>query len=117
MTSWCLLHTDVNACAGAPCHLGGQRGIVLAILALMLLGVSSAGGAVTYQFEPGFYGGISQLLPPGAALTAVRNVEYFDWAATLAPLLVLGAFGRSAGCWSACSGSAMALTSGAARCR
>jgi hypothetical protein len=41
---------------------------------------------------PGFYGSISQLLPPGAALTAVRNVEYFDWAATLAPLLVLGAW-------------------------
>jgi hypothetical protein len=34
----------------------------------------------------------SQLLPPGAALTALRNVEYFDWAATLAPLLMLAAW-------------------------
>jgi hypothetical protein len=87
-----LLALAVSAAAHGLGHLGGQRGIVLAILALMLLGVSSAGGAVTYQFEPGFYGSISQLLPPGAALTAVRNVEYFDWAATLAPLLVLGAW-------------------------
>ena len=44
------------------------------------------------EFEPGFYGAVSQFLPPGAALTAVRNVQYFDWAATLAPLLVLGAW-------------------------
>jgi hypothetical protein len=87
-----LLALAVSAAAHGLGHLGGQKGIVLAILALMLLGVSSAGGAVTYQFEPGFYGSISQLLPPGAALTAVRNVEYFDWAATLAPLLVLGAW-------------------------
>jgi hypothetical protein len=39
-----------------------------------------------------FYGAVSQLLPPGAALTAVRNVHYVDWAATLTPLLVLGAW-------------------------
>jgi hypothetical protein len=87
-----LLALAVSAAAHGLGHLGGERGIVLAILLLMLLGVSSAGGAVTYRLEPGFYGAISQLLPPGAALTAVRNVEYFDWAATLAPLLVLGAW-------------------------
>jgi hypothetical protein len=51
--------------------------------------MSTTGGAVTYEFEPGFYAAVSQLLPPGAALTAVRNVQYFDWAATLAPLTVL----------------------------
>lgn len=56
----------------------------------MLLGVSSAGGAVSYQFEPGFFGAVSQLLPPGAALTAIRNVEYFDWSATPGPVVVLG---------------------------
>jgi hypothetical protein len=87
-----LLALAVSAAAHGLGHLGGERGIVLAILLLMLLGVSSAGGAVTYQLEPGFYGAVSQLLPPGAALTAVRNVAYFDWAATLAPLLVLGAW-------------------------
>jgi hypothetical protein len=87
-----LLALAVSAAAHGLGHLGGQRGIVAAILMLMLLGVSSAGGAVGYQFEPGFYRAISQLLPPGAALTAVRNVEYFDWAATLGPLVVLGAW-------------------------
>jgi hypothetical protein len=83
-----LLALAVSAAAHGLGHLGGERGIVAAILLLMLLGVSSVG----YQFEPGFYGTLSQLLPPGAALTAVRNVEYFDWAATLAPLTVLGAW-------------------------
>jgi hypothetical protein len=87
-----LLALAVSAGAHGLGHLGGPVGIVAAILTLLLLGVSSAGGAVTYQLEPGFFGAVSQLLPPGAALTAVRNVEYFDWAATLAPLLVLGAW-------------------------
>jgi hypothetical protein len=87
-----LLALAVSAAAHGLGHLGGERGIVLAILVVLLVGLSSAGGAVTYQLEPGFYGAVSQLLPPGAALTAVRNVEYFDWAATLAPLLVLAAW-------------------------
>jgi hypothetical protein len=87
-----LLALAVSAAAHGLGHLGGAVGIVVAIAMLLLLGVSAAGGAVTYQFEPGFYGAVSQLLPPGAALTAVRNVHYFDWAATLTPLLVLGAW-------------------------
>jgi hypothetical protein len=87
-----LLALAVSAAAHGLGHLGGGPGIVAAILLLLLLGVSSAGGAVTYEFEPGFYGALSQLLPPGAALTAVRNVEYFDWAATLGPILVLAAW-------------------------
>ena len=87
-----LLALAVSAAAHGLGHLGGVPGIVLAVLMLMLLGVSTAGGAVTSEFEPGFYGALSQLLPPGAALTAVRNVAYFDWASTLGPLLVLGAW-------------------------
>jgi hypothetical protein len=87
-----LLALAVSAAAHGLGHLGGERGIVLAILVVLLVGMSSAGGAVTYQLEPGFYGAVSQLLPPGAALTAVRNVEYFGWAATRVPLLVLGAW-------------------------
>jgi hypothetical protein len=87
-----LLALAVSAAAHGLGHLGGPAGIVLAILTLLLVGMSTTGGAVTYEFEPGFYGAVSQLLPPGAALTALRNVQYFDWAATLAPLTVLGAW-------------------------
>jgi hypothetical protein len=87
-----LLALAVSATAHGLGHLGGPVGVVLAILTLLLLGLSSSGGAVTYEFEPGFYDAVSQLLPPGVALTAVRNIEYFDWAATLVPLLVLCAW-------------------------
>ena len=87
-----LLALSVSAAAHGLGHLGGPAGIAFAVVMLMLLGVSTAGGAVTYEFEPGSYAAVSQLLPPGAALTAVRNVQYFDWAATLAPLVVLGAW-------------------------
>jgi hypothetical protein len=87
-----LLALAIGAAAHGLGHLGGPYGIAAAVVLLMLLGMSSAGGAVTYQFEPGFYGAVSQLLPPGAALTAVRNVQYFDWAATFVPLVVLGAW-------------------------
>jgi hypothetical protein len=87
-----LLALAISAATHGLGHLAGPAGIVVAILTLLLLGLSSSGGAVTYQFEPGFYGAVSQLLPPGVALTALRNIEYFDWAATLAPLMVLGAW-------------------------
>ena len=76
-----LLALAVSSAAHGLGHLGGPIGVVVAILVLLLLGLSSSGGAVTYEFEPGFYGAVSQLLPPGVALTALRNVEYFDWAA------------------------------------
>jgi hypothetical protein len=85
-----LLALSVAAAGHGLAHLGGAPGIAMAVLLLVLLGLSSSGGAVGYQFEPGFYGAVSQLLPPGAAVTAVRNVRYFDWAGTLVPLLVLG---------------------------
>lgn len=87
-----LLALAASATAHGLGRLGGPAGIAAAGALLLLLGVSSAGGAVTYQLQPGFYGAVSQLLPPGAALTAVRNVQYFDAAATLAPLLTLAAW-------------------------
>jgi hypothetical protein len=85
-----LLALSVAAAGHGLAHLGGAAGIGAAVLTIVLLGLSSSGGAVGYQFEPGLYGAVSQLLPPGAAVTAVRNVRYFDWAATVEPLVVLG---------------------------
>ena len=87
-----LLALAVGAAAYGLARLGGPPGIATAVLVLLLVGLSSSGGAVTHDFEPGFYGAVSQWLPPGAALTAVRNVAYFDSAAITEPLLVLGAW-------------------------
>jgi hypothetical protein len=77
-----LFALAVGAVSHGLGHLGGPMAIAMVVVLLVLLGLSSAGGAVTYELEPGFFSAVSQLLPPGAALTAVRNVEYFDWAAT-----------------------------------
>ena len=60
-----LLALAVTAAAHGLGHLGGPAGIAFAVVMLLLLGVSTAGGAVTYEFEPGFYGAVSQFLPPG----------------------------------------------------
>src|SRR3954447_26528789 len=73
-------------------RLFGAPGIALAALTFVLIGVSSSGGGVGYQMEPGFYRAVSQLLPSGAALTAVRNEVYFGGAHTLAVLVVLCAW-------------------------
>jgi len=40
--------------------------------------VSASGGPVDYHFLPGFWRALSQYLPPGAAMTAIRNALYFD---------------------------------------
>jgi hypothetical protein len=73
-------------------RLLGPPGVAAAALVVMLLGQSSTGGAIGHTLQPGFYGAISQLLPNGAAVTAMRNVVYFDGAHMLAPLLVLAAW-------------------------
>jgi uncharacterized phage infection (PIP) family protein YhgE len=71
-------------------RLAGLAGAAAGMLLVVLLGQSSSGGAVTFELEPGFYGAVSQLLPNGAALSAMRNTVYFHGAHTPVPLLVLG---------------------------
>lgn len=73
-------------------RLFGPAGLAAAALTFVLIGISSSGGGVGYQFEPGFYRAISQLLPSGSALTAVRNEVYFSGAHTLGALAVLAAW-------------------------
>jgi hypothetical protein len=77
-----------STCLGLG-QLLGPAGVACAFLALVLLGQSSAGGAITYELQPGFHHALSQLFPNGAALTALRNTVYFGGAHTLAPLAVL----------------------------
>jgi uncharacterized phage infection (PIP) family protein YhgE len=87
-----LLALAVAAIAHGLGRLAGIAGVAGAAVVLILLGQSSSGGALTFELEPGFYGAISQLLPQGAAISAMRNSVYFHGAHTLIPLLVLGAW-------------------------
>jgi hypothetical protein len=73
-------------------RLAGPPGVAAAALLLVLIGQSSAGGAVTYELQPGFHHALSQLFPNGAAITALRNTVYFGGAHTTSALLVLCAW-------------------------
>ena len=73
-------------------RLVGHAGVGIAALTFMLVGITSSGGGVGQQFEPGFYRAVSQILPNGAALTAVRNDVYLSGAHTLGALAVLCAW-------------------------
>lgn len=87
-----LLSLAVAAAVAGLGRLLGPAGIGLAVLVLMLLAQSSSGGPVGPLMLPDFYKAISQLLPTGAAITALRDVVYFDGQQSLAPLIVLA-------CW------------------
>jgi hypothetical protein len=85
-------------------RLAGPAGLAAAGATFLLVGTSSSGGGVTYQLQPGFYRAVSQLLPNGAAVTAVRNEVYFSGAHTLGAIVVLGAW--------AVAGALLVLTAG-----
>jgi hypothetical protein len=85
----CLLALAVASFAHGTVRLVGPPGVIIALAVLMIVGLPASGGAVTHELQPGFFDAVSQWLPPGAALTAVRNVQYFHWAETLQPLLTL----------------------------
>lgn len=82
----CLAMTSITA---ALLRLVGLPGVGLAILSLVMVGNSAAGGPVSYRFLPDFYRQLSQYLPAGATVTALRSALYFDNAALAAPLVVL----------------------------
>ncbi len=90
-----LLALAVALPVAALSRLIGPPGIGLAALVLLLVALPSTGGPIGYQFLPDFYTTISQALPSGSALTAVRNAVYFGGANTLAPILVLIAWALS----------------------
>jgi hypothetical protein len=70
----------------------GRAGIGLAAVLFFLIGNPASGNATAPELLPGFWRAVGQLLPPGSGGTAMRNTAYFDGAALLEPLLVLGAW-------------------------
>jgi hypothetical protein len=70
----------------------GTIGVGLAILLFVCLGNPSAGGTVPPELLPGFWRFFGEVLPNGAAVTAVRNAVYFPEASLATPLVVLVAW-------------------------
>lgn len=83
--------------AGATLVLGltallGRGGTALAAATLVLLGNPLSGAAGGPQVLPAGWGDLGQLLPPGAAASALRSVAFFDGVGAGAALAVLGSW-------------------------
>lgn len=76
-------------------RLLGQAGAALGGLFFMLLANPASANATAPEMLPDPSRSIGQLMPPGSGGTALRNITYFDGDATLAPLLVLSAYGAT----------------------
>lgn len=72
--------------------LVGVGGTAIGAVMFLVIGNPASGGSSAPELLPGFWRDLSQLLPPGAAITAVRSVVYFHGHAALKPLLVLAAY-------------------------
>jgi hypothetical protein len=82
----------VVVCVHGLGRVAGPPGLALGGAIFLLVGTSSTGGGLTYQLQPAFYHAVSQLLPNGAAVTAVRNEVYFGGGHIAGALAVLGAW-------------------------
>ncbi|WP_211215282.1 DUF3533 domain-containing protein [Actinoalloteichus spitiensis] len=69
--------------------LFGVVGVGVAILAFVVLGNPSAGGAYDASLLPPFWRAVGPWLPPGAGTTLVRDSVYFDGAQVGGPVAVL----------------------------
>ncbi|WP_223881197.1 hypothetical protein [Nesterenkonia ebinurensis] len=74
-------------------RLLGRPGIVLVVLTMMLLGNPLSGAGSAPEMLPAGWGEFGQLLPPGATVTALRSVAFFDGAGSGLAWTVLGAWG------------------------
>jgi hypothetical protein len=70
----------------------GIAGTLVAMVAFIMLGNSSSGGAYQGTFIPGFWRAIGPYLPPGAGLSSLRSVVYFDGANVAGRLTVLAVY-------------------------
>ncbi|MFC4051083.1 hypothetical protein ACFOY4_15435 [Actinomadura syzygii] len=70
----------------------GRAGIGLGGLMFLLLGNPLSGATSAPELLPRPWGEIGQFLPPGAAVTLLRSVAFFDGAGAGRPLVVLAAW-------------------------
>jgi hypothetical protein len=73
-------------------RLLGQAGIGIGAVLFLVIGNPASGNGTAPELLPGFWRWISQLMPPGAGGTGLRNTSYFDGAALAQPILVLTAY-------------------------
>jgi hypothetical protein len=72
--------------------LVGAAGTAIGAVMFLVIGNPASGGSSAPELLPGFWRNLSQLLPPGAATTAMRDVVYFDGHGITHALVVLSAY-------------------------
>jgi hypothetical protein len=87
----------------------GIAGTAIGAVMFLVVGNPASGGSSAPELLPGFWRLVSQLLPPGAAITAMRDVVYFHGHDMGPALLVLAAY--------AVIGAVVAFTVSTARAR
>jgi hypothetical protein len=70
----------------------GVGGTAIGAVMFLVIGNPASGGSSAPELLPGFWRALSQLLPPGAAITAMRDVVYFHGHGMTQALLVLGGY-------------------------
>jgi hypothetical protein len=77
LTLWLFAGAVCLAVTGVAALAGPLASIAL-ILLLIILGNPSSGGPLPRPLLNGFYSGLNPVMPQGAALSALRAVQYFD---------------------------------------
>ena len=72
--------------------LVGAPGTAIGAVMFLVIGNPASGGSSAPELLPGFWRDLSQLLPPGAAITAMRDVVYFHGHGMTHALLVLSIY-------------------------
>ncbi|WP_280240558.1 hypothetical protein [Nocardia abscessus] len=91
-----LMSVAVAATIVAAGVVAGRIGLGIGGLTFLLLGNPLSAASTGPEMLPQPWGTIGQLLPPGAGVTLLRSVAFFDGAAALAPALILLAWTATA---------------------
>jgi hypothetical protein len=70
----------------------GIAGTAIGFILFLVVGNPASGGSSAPELLPGFWRALSQSLPPGAAVTSLRDVVYFNGHGSTDPLIVLGLY-------------------------
>jgi hypothetical protein len=70
----------------------GIAGTAIGVILFLVIGNPASGGSSAPELLPGFWRTISQILPPGAAVTSMRDVVYFHGHGSSHELIVLAVY-------------------------
>jgi hypothetical protein len=87
-----LLSYAVTLTTLALTRLLHTAGLAVASLVFVIVGNATSGGALNWHFLPGGWRWVSQLIPAGAGVTALTNIQYFDARHLTPALLTLTAY-------------------------